>query len=67
LRDWAKSKEVNKQAKFMEYSYGKVPDQMDVTTGGEKINEIVIRYADVDNTTDAPPSPTPGQSDPEKV
>jgi hypothetical protein len=46
LRDMAKSKEVAKQAKFLEYSYGKVPDKVDVTSGGEAITFIVERRKD---------------------
>lgn len=62
LRDMAKSKEIAKQSKFLEYSYGKVSDLLDVTSKGEKINEIVIRYADDNNTTEAPPIPAPGET-----
>jgi hypothetical protein len=43
LRDMAKSRDIAKQAKFLEYSYGKVPDQLDVTSGGDKITFVIER------------------------
>ncbi len=39
--------------KFLEIAFGKVPQAVDVTSGGEKI-ELVVRYAD-----DNKPTPTP--------
>ena len=56
LRDWAKSKEVAKQAKFMEYGYGKVPDKVDVTTGGEKLVFIVERDGNKADEVIQPPA-----------
>jgi hypothetical protein len=40
---------------------------VDVTTKGEAINEIIIRYADSDNPPETAPGADPGQADPEKV
>lgn len=37
LRDMAKSKDVAKQDKFLAYAFGKPKDELDVTSGGEKI------------------------------
>ena len=48
LRDMAKSKEVAKQTKFLEYSYGKVPDQVDVTTAGQRIEIKLVKDENAD-------------------
>ena len=39
LRQWATSKNAQLQRGFLEIAYGKVPDQVDVTTKGESLNE----------------------------
>jgi len=39
LRSWAVSKDPRKQKAFMEIAYGKVPQAVDITTKGEKIND----------------------------
>jgi effector-binding domain-containing protein len=46
LRDWAKSKEVAKQDKFMAYTYGKPKDEVDITTAGEKIIVKLVKDED---------------------
>ena len=43
LRDWAKSKEVAKQDKFMAYTFGKPKDEVDITSAGEKITFVIER------------------------
>lgn len=43
LRDWAKSKEVAKQDKFMAYTFGKPKEEVDVTSGGEAIKFVIER------------------------
>ena len=40
MRQWAKDPKL--QAKFIEYAFGKVPDAVDVTSGGEKIKGYAI-------------------------
>jgi hypothetical protein len=55
LRDWAKSKEVAKQAKFMEYAFGKVPDQIGIN--GEVLTKVLIEYADTDGKDKAAETP----------
>ena len=37
LRQWAQSKNSKLQQGFIEIAFGKVPNQVDVTSGGEKI------------------------------
>jgi hypothetical protein len=53
---------VSNPERFIEIAFGKVPQPIDITTAGEKINEIVIRYADNDNTTDPTPGPAAGET-----
>jgi hypothetical protein len=55
LRDMAKSREVAKQAKFLEYSFGKVPDQMDITSAGDAIT-FVIKRDDEEDDKPVPPA-----------
>ena len=38
LRSWAMGKDKRKQQAFIEIAYGKVPQAVDITTGGDKIN-----------------------------
>ena len=46
LRQWATSKNPQLQRAFLEIAYGKVPDNLDITTRGEMIRYIeVIRDA----------------------
>ena len=42
LRDWAKSKEPVKQAKFLEYAFGKVPERIE--QDGEI--KVIVEYAE---------------------
>jgi hypothetical protein len=47
---------------------GLLKQEVDITTGGEKLTEITIKYdTNNDNPTETPPSTAPGQTDPEKV
>jgi hypothetical protein len=60
LRGWANSNDFRKQAAFMEYAYGKVPEPVDVTSKGEKI-EFTVKYEDGgedDEDTNNPETPT---------
>ena len=40
LRQWAQSKNPQLQRAFIEIAYGKVPDKLDVTSGGEAIKVV---------------------------
>src|SRR3990167_8532843 len=43
LRKWASGKEGHiAQARFVEIAYGKVPDNVDITSGGEPLGPLVI-------------------------
>jgi hypothetical protein len=64
LRDWAKSKEVVKQDRFMAYAYGKPKDE--VEHSGELVTKVIIEYSD-DKTTDLTPGPEAGQTIPPEV
>jgi hypothetical protein len=68
LRVLTSSKAPADRALFLAYAYGKPKDEVDITTGGEKLTEITIKYdTNNDNPTETPPSTAPGQTDPEKV
>ena len=61
LRSWAKSPDFRKQQAFMEYAFGKVPNPVDVTTQGDKI-EFVVKYEEEDGgdeDTNTPETPAP--------
>ena len=40
MRDWALSKNYQLQKAFIEIAFGKVPDQLDITTDGEPLNFV---------------------------
>ena len=42
LRQWAQSKNPQLQRAFIEVAFGKVPDALDLTSGGDKIQVIGI-------------------------
>jgi len=42
LRQWATSKNPQLQRAFLEIAYGKVPDNLDITTRGEMIRYIEV-------------------------
>ena len=42
LRQWAQSKNPQLQRAFIEIAYGKVPDKLDLTSGGEAIKVVGI-------------------------
>jgi hypothetical protein len=67
LKVMSSSKNPADKALFLAYAYGKPKEQMDITTDGEKLNEIIIRYADSDNPPETAPGADPSQADPEKV
>ena len=67
LRNMARSDNPSDRALFLAYAYGKPKDEVDVTTGGEKINKIVIEYADNDNAPETTPGATPGEAGAEAV
>jgi hypothetical protein len=46
LRDMAKSRDVAKQDKFLAYAYGKPRDELDITTGGDKIVVKIVKDED---------------------
>ena len=49
LRSWAQSKDPRLQMAFVEYAYGKVPQNVDLKSDG-KI-ELVVRYAEPDDNS----------------
>ena len=53
LRQWASSKNYQLQKAFMEIAFGKVPDALDVTSGGEK---LVIEVIYGNDGTDSKPA-----------
>lgn len=57
LRMWATSKNAQLQKGFIEIAFGKVPDNLDITSKGEMI-KIVVEY-DRDTITPGEPAPSP--------
>jgi len=55
MRQWATSKNPQLQRAFIEVAFGKVPDNLDITSGGDKL-EVVIRYEDDHPNAPALPS-----------
>ena len=55
LRQWAMGKDKKQQKDFLEIGFGKVPDQIDITSGGHEIDirEVIVEL--------------PGQNDPATV
>jgi hypothetical protein len=52
LRQWAKSQNPQLQRAFIETAFGKVPDKLDVTSGGEAL-KITVEYVGNDGTDKA--------------
>ena len=50
LLSMSSSKNPSDRKTFLEYAYGKVKDEIEL--GGETKQEVIIRYADSDNTPD---------------
>jgi len=46
LRSWAQSQDPRKQLAFIEYAYGKVPQQTEVTGKDGGPVELVVKYVD---------------------
>lgn len=46
LRDWSKSRVPSDRYRFVETAYGKIPDQLDITTGGDKIIVRLVKDED---------------------
>ena len=66
----SKLKDPKHQNDVIEAAYGKVPQPIDVTTGGEKITKVIIEHVrsnSEDTTTGTPPSSGAGQTDPQEV
>ena len=42
LRSWARSGNAQLQRAFIEVAFGKVPDKLDLTSGGEKIAVVSV-------------------------
>jgi hypothetical protein len=42
MRDWASSKDAKLNKSFVEFAYGKVPDNVDVTSGGQPITLVEV-------------------------
>ena len=53
LRQWATSKNHMLQKAFIEVAFGKVPDAIDLTSKGEKL-DIILRWMDEPNDAPAP-------------
>ena len=53
LRGWATSKNHMLQKAFIEVAFGKVPDAIDLTSKGEKL-DIILRWMDELNDAPAP-------------
>lgn len=53
LRTWAKSGSALLQRAFIEIAFGKVPDALDITTAGEKVQfvEIIRNVSDIPDAT----------------
>jgi len=52
LRQWATSKNPQLQMRFVEVAYGKVPDKLDVTSKGEKLEQSQVVIFIPDNGRD---------------
>ena len=49
MRSWALSKNYQLQKAFIEIAFGKVPDQLDITSDGEQLNFIEKVITDAGN------------------
>jgi len=52
LRQWAQSKNPKLQMAFIEIAFGKVPNNIDITSGGEKLARFVWGTTKTDNEAD---------------
>ena len=58
MRKWSTSKDVRLQTAFVEYAYGKVPNQQEITGANGTALNVVLKWADENSNEEIDDNPT---------